>query len=415
MDSSMKTVLFLMMVRVLLAQPDTDAARFSDLNHRADQYLATYDFNKAEPLLEQALEIATRLPAADQSTAQVRLYDLYIELGKRDRLSWNHIGLPHLLKAIGSAKTASGEAGSQLAVKYALAVLQFTPPEIKPEVSSRFALFLTKWISEREANNGPLHPETAVAYEALAAFPKGSPGQLQALNACELLIQDKSRNVAPQFASLLVTCADSMSQAGSHRDGIRFAEAARQAAASDSRHLAYEIAHSYVVEAEAQASLGDFAKSLSAADSAVDLARKELARRHRLWEEILGSRASALDSLHQDQAASQAKSELKEWLRQHQKSKSEARIQTPVSIKRVDALYTATARLNGFNGGMIETLAMISADGTVKVLATYNELPFGLTAGAIKALEAWRFRPYLLDGTPVAGITTLVIPIRPSN
>jgi hypothetical protein len=79
LGSSMKTVLFLTMVPVQVAQPNTDEARLTDLNHGADRYLASYDFNKAEPLLEQVLEIATRVSCADQSAAHVRLYDLSIE------------------------------------------------------------------------------------------------------------------------------------------------------------------------------------------------------------------------------------------------------------------------------------------------------------------------------------------------
>lgn len=411
MVSNMKWMkLLLAMTLVLWGQPNAEAdkQRLVELNRAADEHLASYDLDKAEPLLEQAVDVATRLGGAQEAAAHAKLYDLYFEMHKRVGRSWCNIGLPHLLKALEFAKTAKDETAGLLAVKYAIALLKVTSSEFKPEVSSQFTEVLNKWISLYDA----LSPESALAYNAFIHFPDGSPEQRQALNSCELLSQ--MGKIPAEFAGLLADCGDAHQRAGASADAIRFAGLARQISLPAGPRLAYEFVLSLIVQAEGEFSLGRYKESLVTVDAAIEAAGRSLNRGHGLWERMLQTRVAALEKLRDRPAVSQAKRDLKEWVGMKQKRLAESRLQIPKLISFVMPAYSTAAFTSGFSGRTL-ALGQISTDGTVQVIAMFRPLPFGLTESAAKSVAVRKYRPYLLDGKPVAGITNFVVPFGPSN
>src|SRR4051794_26480549 len=99
MDSEMKMTIILLVAAALavVGQPsaESDRDRFIRLNRAADQTLANYDLDKSEPLLKEALNAAASLEPSEQALAHARLFDLYVELHKRDSLNWRAIAMPH--------------------------------------------------------------------------------------------------------------------------------------------------------------------------------------------------------------------------------------------------------------------------------------------------------------------------------
>ena len=413
MDSSMKLRTLLLLATIparLLAQTDTE--RLAESNRQADQFLASYDLDKAEALLIRALQAAARLGPSVQATARIKLYDLYVEFHKRDGRSWINIGLPHLLEAI--ALTQSGthpglmirrpaseqdiadETVRRFHTRYASALIQMSRGQLGVKLSP----FLKETIALLEARAGPIPVESALAYETLSRFPDRSPEQQQALNACDLLT-GSSTPVPPDFATLLCNCADAQRRTGSLPEAIRLASAARLAASASGRRRAFETVLSYMIESDAEAASAHPAKALVAMDSALELARTALAPGHGFYERMLEGRASILDALHQRSSASEAKRELKTWLSRRDQRLQSGRVRIP---KKITVVEQVTAVANA--------IVIISPEGKAKVLSTFQETSRDAEALATKAVAAWRFQPYHLDGNPVAGVTMYAVGVR---
>ena len=117
-----------------------------------------FNLDKAEPLLEEALDIASRLGPAQELNARGNLVNLYLDLRKRDGHNWLNLATPHLLRAIELAKGSSADIGNQIGAKLALAIIQLPPGRQKPDLSPQFGTFLERWIAQIEQAEGPLSP-----------------------------------------------------------------------------------------------------------------------------------------------------------------------------------------------------------------------------------------------------------------
>ena len=58
--------------------------------------------------------------------------------------------------------------------------------------------------------------------------------------------------------------------------------------------------------------------------------------------------------------------------------------------------------------GMVVLMAVIGTDGSVKDLRVESGLPM-LAQAAIDAVKQWRYKPYLLNGEPVAVDTQVIV------
>ena len=156
-----------------------------------------------------------------------------------------------------------------------------------------------------------------------------------------------------------------------------------------------------MIESDAEAASAHPAKALVAMDSALELARTALAPGHGFYERMLEGRASILDALHQRSSASEAKRELKTWLSRRDQRLQSGRVRIP---KKITVVEQVTAVANA--------IVIISPEGKAKVLSTFQETSRDAEALATKAVAAWRFQPYHLDGNPVAGVTMYAVGVR---
>jgi protein TonB len=72
-------------------------------------------------------------------------------------------------------------------------------------------------------------------------------------------------------------------------------------------------------------------------------------------------------------------------------------------VSRVDPVYPDTEA-----AGAVVLHAIIAPDGTVQQLSVISGPP-PLQAAAVDAVRQWTYRPYLLNGNPVAVDTTIVV------
>ena len=80
-------------------------------------------------------------------------------------------------------------------------------------------------------------------------------------------------------------------------------------------------------------------------------------------------------------------------------------------VRKVDPVYPEAARRANIQGVVILD-AIVAADGAVVNLHPVSG-PESLSAAAMDAVRWWRFRPYRVQGEPVAVSTSLAIEFRP--
>jgi periplasmic protein TonB len=78
-----------------------------------------------------------------------------------------------------------------------------------------------------------------------------------------------------------------------------------------------------------------------------------------------------------------------------------------VLISRVNPQYPPAARAARVQGAVVMH-AVIGTDGTIQQLRVISGNPL-LVNAAMAAVKQWRYRPYLLGGTPVEGETDITV------
>jgi protein TonB len=76
-------------------------------------------------------------------------------------------------------------------------------------------------------------------------------------------------------------------------------------------------------------------------------------------------------------------------------------------LQRVEPQYPQIAKAARIQGQVVLT-AIISKGGEIENLVLVSGHPM-LVPAAIKAVQQWRYRPYLLDGEPVEVETTITV------
>jgi protein TonB len=76
-------------------------------------------------------------------------------------------------------------------------------------------------------------------------------------------------------------------------------------------------------------------------------------------------------------------------------------------IKRVQPAYPPIAKLTRIQGTVV-LQAVISREGTIESLHVLSGHP-SLVNAAIDAVQQWRYRPYVLNGTPVEVETQITV------
>jgi periplasmic protein TonB len=69
-------------------------------------------------------------------------------------------------------------------------------------------------------------------------------------------------------------------------------------------------------------------------------------------------------------------------------------------LKRVDPVYPASARANGIQG-QVTLHVIVGKDGHIQSISVVSG-PDELKAAALDAVKQWTYKPYLLNGEPVA-------------
>jgi len=76
-------------------------------------------------------------------------------------------------------------------------------------------------------------------------------------------------------------------------------------------------------------------------------------------------------------------------------------------IHRVEPLYPVIAKQIRLQG-VVELRALVSSDGTIHQVQVVSG-PAILAHAAIEALNQWKYRPYYLNGTPIAVETQITV------
>ena len=87
-----------------------------------------------------------------------------------------------------------------------------------------------------------------------------------------------------------------------------------------------------------------------------------------------------------------------------------SQIKTPVKVVDVPAVLPATARQAGISG-MVLVEITIGPDGAVRDAKVLRSIPL-LDEAALAAVRQWRYEPTLLNGVPVAVITTAAVQVQ---
>lgn len=82
-------------------------------------------------------------------------------------------------------------------------------------------------------------------------------------------------------------------------------------------------------------------------------------------------------------------------------------IREPVKIRHVSPVYPQIAQ-NAKISGVVILEAVIGIDGSVTDIRVLRSIPT-LDAAAVEAVKQWKFRPTLLNGTPVAVMMTVTV------
>ena len=385
-----------LILTILMQTPDT--VRLAELNRQADAHLTAYELDKADPLLDQALEIAIRLGPEAELAAHVRIANLYHDLQKRDGRDWRNLAIPQLRRAIELSK--SNETTNELSVAHAIAILELPTTGGPLDLSAQFAKLLDQWIGQLEEKEGPLNPKTALPYDALTYSASGSEAELRALHACDLLMELPPPS--PAFAMLLIHCAEHELHMLAEDSTRKLTRLARKAAAAGGARYAYETVLSYLVDAELDTSYGSIPAALAAIASARETATKSLSPGHELWEQIAG-----MEERLRPKGAAIRKGEL---VRRDHKPTS-PRLQHAQVISRVEPVYTREARAQKF-AGTVTLAVLINVEGKAQVVNVFRAAPFGMTSAVTKAVSQWTFQPWLKDGNPVPGVMVFEIPLH---
>jgi TonB family protein len=90
-----------------------------------------------------------------------------------------------------------------------------------------------------------------------------------------------------------------------------------------------------------------------------------------------------------------------------QRVRVSAGVATALLVKKVTPEYPAAARQARIQGQVIMT-ALINKDGDVESLALVSGDP-ALSPSAMEAVKQWKYKPYLLNGTPMAVETQVTV------
>lgn len=86
----------------------------------------------------------------------------------------------------------------------------------------------------------------------------------------------------------------------------------------------------------------------------------------------------------------------------------EARIMAGESIHRQMPVYPASGKANKVDGAVI-LAAIIGTDGSIKHLEISKSLREDYDSSALDAVKNWKYKPYMLNGSPVEVSTTITI------
>lgn len=78
------------------------------------------------------------------------------------------------------------------------------------------------------------------------------------------------------------------------------------------------------------------------------------------------------------------------------------------SIHHQQPVYPASGKANKVDGAVI-LAAVIGTDGSIKHLEVLKSLRADYDKSALEAVKNWRYKPYLLNGSPVEVSTTITI------
>jgi periplasmic protein TonB len=76
-------------------------------------------------------------------------------------------------------------------------------------------------------------------------------------------------------------------------------------------------------------------------------------------------------------------------------------------IHRVDPVYPAIARTTGVQGTVL-VRALISRDGRIEQAQVASGSPL-LSPAALEAIRQWKYRPYVLNGSPIEVETEITV------
>jgi TonB family protein len=85
-----------------------------------------------------------------------------------------------------------------------------------------------------------------------------------------------------------------------------------------------------------------------------------------------------------------------------------AGVSPPRVIRRVEPQYTDLARANRIQGSVVLE-AVITEDGTARIVRIARSLGYGLDESAVTALQQWTFAPGMKDGKPVNVALNIVV------
>ena len=383
-----RAAIFVLFATALSGQPPNDLAT---LNRQADLHLAAYDLNRAEPLLEQALTLATRLGPAYEAPACARLAALYLDFRNRDGRAWQNLALPLIIRALDLRSSLPNNLANQLAATLALAIIKLPAGEIKPDLSPPLANFLDRWITQLELTNGPLNPITAVPYQALFYSKADSDGRLRALHACDLFAA-YIEPAPPEFSAFLIQCAENEF---SESDILPLARKARATATAGGPRYNYELVLSHLLDAEAHSAAGDTSAAVASLATATELAQKSLSPNHDVWDRI--AFLGAPFRLTQ-----------KELILRPTNKKTD-RIESATILTDFGTPSKIKPR-GGNSGGTNIVGVLVAPDGTGSVVNSYRIDPSVTDKTIREAIQRWKFQPWTKDGRPVPGFMILEFP-----
>jgi TonB family protein len=83
----------------------------------------------------------------------------------------------------------------------------------------------------------------------------------------------------------------------------------------------------------------------------------------------------------------------------------------PELLTKNEPEYTEDARRAKLQG-TVELMIVVGADGRVSSVEVVRGLGLGLDEKAVEAVKAWRFRPAMSDGKPVASSASVAVTFR---